>query len=340
MQSHPRCFSHKTPARQEAALRLRKFYSSFIIPLVAAFGVAIDAQAQLDPTTPKPKMTEEIISQDPHSAHSGAELAVPEDGSLTAGVYLNKYFGLTLALPQNWIEDLQGPPPSPTGHYSLIALKPRGVFNATLTIDAQDMFFSLRPLNNSFEVLKDVKLSLNRTLKAESGPVEIKIANRPFVRFDYSGAGELHYAVLATDIRCHSVTFCITTRDPKILAGLVQDINNLKLSEGAAAPVCVKDFASAENIVHQVVPELAGPKFAKVPVRVVIGTDGRVKQVHVINAFPDQGKSVTAALMQWVFKPYKVNGKPVEVETGILFEFGVNVPKPMAIPKKQMAATP
>jgi outer membrane biosynthesis protein TonB len=58
-----------------------------------------------------------------------------------------------------------------------------------------------------------------------------------------------------------------------------------------------------------------------VPVRFVIGTDGRVKHIHVINAFPEQAKSVEQALAQWIFKPYIRNGVAAEVETGILFKF-------------------
>jgi hypothetical protein len=49
-----------------------------------------------------------------------------------------------------------------------------------------------------------------------------------------------------------------------------------------------------------------------------------VLHVHPIAGFPDQKKSVAAALAQWEFKPYLVNGRAVEVETGVLFEFRQN----------------
>jgi hypothetical protein len=55
----------------------------------------------------------------------------------------------------------------------------------------------------------------------------------------------------------------------------------------------------------------------------------------VINGFPDQAKSVEVALAQWELKPYKVNGKPVEVETGIMFEFKPSGPQKPAVPKQQ-----
>lgn len=74
-------------------------------------------------------------------------------------------------------------------------------------------------------------------------------------------------------------------------------------------------------MIHQVEPKQVGAKFTKVPVRIIIDREGKVKHIHVINAFPDQAKSVEDALAQWRFKPYLKNGQPIEIETGILFEF-------------------
>lgn len=47
-----------------------------------------------------------------------------------------------------------------------------------------------------------------------------------------------------------------------------------------------------------------------------------MKHVHVVSAFPEQSAAVVAALMKWRFKPYLKNGKPMEIETGILFGSG------------------
>jgi hypothetical protein len=66
-------------------------------------------------------------------------------------------------------------------------------------------------------------------------------------------------------------------------------------------------------------PVLTDRKFNPIPVRIVIDRYGKVKHVHVISAFPDQAKIITDALLQWEFKPYKQNGEPVELETGIMF---------------------
>ncbi|HEV2990049.1 MAG TPA: energy transducer TonB [Candidatus Angelobacter sp.] len=279
-----------------------------------------------DPTAPKPKISAAQLDRDPHPAVAGMPAAVPEGGEVTQNVYANKYFGLNITFPADWQEGYKGPKPSDRGYYVLASLRPKGVLNGTVLIAAQDMFFYTRPASNSAEMLKDVKANLNEGQQAESGPVELKISSHTFGRFDFTGA-ELHFTQIATDLRCHVVNLVVTTRDPKVRDSLVQVITNMKFNEPLAladdpsVPVCLKDYATGDNVIKKVDPEMVGQKYTQVPTRFIIGTDGKVKHVHVINAFPDQAKSVETALAQWELKPYKVNGKPVEVETGILFEF-------------------
>jgi hypothetical protein len=91
--------------------------------------------------------------------------------------------------------------------------------------------------------------------------------------------------------------------------------------------VCVKNFAVGDNVLHKVDPVFTDRKFNPVPVRIVIDKYGKVKYVHVISAFPDQTRAITDALLQWEFRPYRVNGKAVEVETGITFG-GRRMPQP------------
>jgi hypothetical protein len=56
-------------------------------------------------------------------------------------------------------------------------------------------------------------------------------------------------------------------------------------------------------------------------VRLLIGPDGKIEHIHEIAGVPEQLKSVTDALSRWEFKPYILDNQPVEVETGILFQF-------------------
>jgi hypothetical protein len=106
----------------------------------------------------------------------------------------------------------------------------------------------------------------------------------------------------------------LTSQDTKLLDQLVENLKQIKLSTGDDVPRCVADYARPENIVYKSDPVLADTKFNPIPVRIIIGKNGKVRHVHVISAFASQAQTVTDALMQWRFKP-----ADTEIETGILF---------------------
>jgi hypothetical protein len=83
--------------------------------------------------------------------------------------------------------------------------------------------------------------------------------------------------------------------------------------------VCLKDYASGDNVIARVAPVFTEHRFNSVPVRIIIDKEGKVKHIHFLSAFPDQAKAITEALGQWRFKRYLRDGKPAEVETGIMF---------------------
>src|SRR6202000_267600 len=215
--------------------------------------------------------------------------------------------------------------PSDSGYYVLAQIEPAKNFvgpnRGSILISAQDMFFGLAPAKNLVEVVEFKKARLGSDYKLERQPDVVKIAGRPFIRMDYmSPVAELHWYVLTTEIRCHSVEFMLTSRDPALLESLVQGIDKMQtLEQNGAAPGCVKGYASGENVLQRIEPVFTAHKFNPVPVRLIIDRNGKVKHVHVISAFPDQEKAIVDALLQWEFKPYKVNGQTVEVETGIMF---------------------
>jgi TonB family protein len=57
---------------------------------------------------------------------------------------------------------------------------------------------------------------------------------------------------------------------------------------------------------------------------VVIGTDGSVFEVHLMNGDPVLGDAAIAAVRQWVYKPTLLNGEPVAVETTVDVNFTLN----------------
>ncbi|HEY6923493.1 MAG TPA: energy transducer TonB [Steroidobacteraceae bacterium] len=265
-----------------------------------------------------------ILVKGAWSSASDQTTPVPEGGQVTNVAYNNPYFQLSFPVPQDWVKKYDGPPPSDTGYYVLAQLEPRdmvkGSIRGSLMITAADLFFSPTKANTALQFVKFSRNNLQGDYKVARDPAPMTLAGRSFVRFDYfSPVAGLHWDVLATELRCHVVQFVFTSRDTKLLDHLVADLAKVKLTEDASAPVCVKGYASAENVVERVDPIFSERRFNSIPVRVIIDKEGKVKHIHFLSAFPEQAKTITEALQQWKFKPYLRDGQPVEVETGILF---------------------
>ena len=243
----------------------------------------------------------------------------PEDGKVQKGAYDNPYFGLHYPLPAGWSEDLKGPVPSISAYYSLVSLKPDGTLTATLLISAQDDFFAVPPVNSAIEFLKQMNDHLDPSLSAAEPPTEMEIAGRKFAHFTYGGAA-LYHSIFATTVRCHTLIFSITSGDLDRIEEVAASLKKMSFSD-VHAPACITDYATPDHVVQRVAPQMIGPRYGSVPVRIVIGPQGNVVHVHAIAGFPDQVKSTEEALTQWKFKLYEVNGKAEDVETGLLFQF-------------------
>jgi hypothetical protein len=258
---------------------------------------------------------------------------LPEAADIQNNVLHDPYFGLTYPLPPDWEEKYKGPPPSESGRYVLAQLSPASTFKGedrgTLLMTAQDMFFTPVAAVNAVDLVHYSEKHLQADYKVEMAPTPTTIAGRPFVFYAYwSPAAELHWYLVTTEIRCHAVQIVLSSRNTKLLASLILDLEKVKLpaeasptggSGGGDLPVCIKDYASSENVLARIDPVFSEHKFNAVPVRIIIDKEGKVKHIHFLSAFPDQAKAITDAMAQWRFKRYLRDGKPVEVETGIMF---------------------
>ena len=260
---------------------------------------------------------------------NGPVMLNPDVGELAHESYTNAYFDLSYPLPRQWTTGLPGPDPSETGYYVLSTLIPAGDLNGTILIAAQDTFFTHKEYSDVAAAATDFRQAMSRVaaMTIDREPSEMKIAGRDVWRVDFSGVG-LYRAMFVTEIRCHLVSFNLTTREPELLSNLGHSLDNLSYASGkrgtasASFPACDKGYAAAENILHRVEPaDAPGPRFTPIPVRIVIDGDGTVKHIHVIRSSEAQRKSIEDAVRQWKFKPPRVNGRAVEMETGLTFRF-------------------
>jgi hypothetical protein len=253
-----------------------------------------------------------------------SRFADPEDGRVTDGVYGNDYFDLAYPLPPGWREGIAGPPPSRSGYYVLAALDAKDESAGTILITAQDMLFAAEPSADAAAVADGFarKVTDVEGMTIDRGRSEMRIAGRPMSRVDFSGVG-LYRAMVATEIRCHIVSFHLTTRDPGTRDALVESLNRIAFGGRGppTVPRCLRGYAVADNLLQRVEPSAIDSGHLPVPVRMTIGPDGAVTHVHVIRASAEQRRNIEDALGRWTFKPYRVDERAVEVETGLLLAF-------------------
>ena len=95
---------------------------------------------------------------------------------------------------------------------------------------AQDMFFTPLAAGNAVDLVHHSEKHLPADYKVEMAPTPTTIAGRPFVFYAYwSPVAELHWYVVTTEIRCHAVQIVLSSRNTKLLASLILDLEKMKL---------------------------------------------------------------------------------------------------------------
>jgi hypothetical protein len=169
---------------------------------------------------------------------SDAVTPPPEGVTVANNIFSDLYFWITYTLPPDWTEKCKGPPPSDTGSYVLEQLSPADTFKGpargTILIAAQDMFFTPLPASDATGLINYTKDHLQADYQVETPPTQTKIAGRSFTFFAYwSPIAQLHLYILATEIHCHSLQIVMSSRDTKLLGGLVQSMGKMKLTAEA-----------------------------------------------------------------------------------------------------------
>jgi len=93
-----------------------------------------------------------------------------------------------------------------------------------------------------------------------------------------------------------------------------------------SAPLRISQGVAQGFLVHEVKPLY--PPLARqariqgtVILQAVIGKDGRIENLQLISGHPMLSPAAIEAVRQWRYRPYTLNGEPVEVETAITVNF-------------------
>lgn len=94
-------------------------------------------------------------------------------------------------------------------------------------------------------------------------------------------------------------------------------------------PIAVSSGVLASKLLTRVLPQY--PALAKsmrvsgvVRLAVVVGRDGHIAGVRVLEGHPMLRASAVDAVKQWVYSPTYLNGQPVEIEASVDVNFTLN----------------
>lgn len=103
-------------------------------------------------------------------------------------------------------------------------------------------------------------------------------------------------------------------------------LQRIRTSTEAPSRIRFEASVAAAQLLHMVNPEY--PRDAKkmhiqgvVHLHAIIGKDGHIKSLQVIDGDPGLAIAAQAAVRQWIYKPTRLNGRPVEVDTTIAVNF-------------------
>ena len=118
-----------------------------------------------------------------------------------------------------------------------------------------------------------------------------------------------------------------------VLSGVLNGTGTVPVLAKAPAPppsrIRVPARVAEANLVHDVAPEYP-PEAGRARIEgtvvllAVIGKDGTVRNVRVENGLPVLAHAAIEAVKQWRYRPYLLNGEPVEVDSQITINFTIS----------------
>lgn len=117
---------------------------------------------------------------------------------------------------------------------------------------------------------------------------------------------------------------------PGLLPGGTQPVVPAVAPPAAVAPVRISHMSEGD-LVHKVLPTYpplarAARVQGRVLLQAVISKEGMITNLRVLAGHPMLVKAALAAVQQWRYRPYILNNEPVEVETQITVNFGLDQP--------------
>jgi TonB family protein len=155
------------------------------------------------------------------------------------------------------------------------------------------------------------------------------------ITYSYGGLSTEYNKIVKVQDHYLSKELAIFEGNRKVLTAAVDSVNGVLATDPAFTPAAgssvlhpsaripIDEASSTQMLIKKVSPVYpqdgkAAHITGKVVLKATIGVDGAIHDMEVVSApGPSFAASALTAVSQWQYKPYHLNGEPVEVETTI-----------------------
>lgn len=276
--------------------------------------------------------------------------AIPDQGQFRGGTYTNAFFGIRYTLPKGeaWFvnaEMLQEDASTPnrlTGqvHLTILDRHTGGPIVERVVLMAVDE--NLYHFNSPGDYVEKMTSALAKRGQTVTGPaVSVQFGGRQFYREDFSEdrpSIKLYKALVATEARSFLISWTFVASSKERLEQLVGTLSELSFApmpSSSPPPDTPSTPPKRIRISYMVLdkyiierPAPAYPEEAKrariegpVRLHVILSKTGELISAQVMTGDPMLRQAALGAIRHWKFKPYILNGEPVEVESQITINF-------------------
>jgi len=280
--------------------------------------------------------------------------SLPEKGSVEDNVYTNKTLGLIWEIPANW-QVKNDPALAPAHMQLLLETLPGGPQSgesvAMIGIDSDHFNEGSPPPINGKTWIPLPKQNNDPDIS------DLTLGNGlPVHRYDFKSVQEpvRYLTFLSGPRKGYGIDFVILANSTEHLEEIIHTLVEMKIRPDWPAdslPIAghiqpsvhgqnhpqISDKENASHLEHTVAPEYSGVLRAAhthgaVKLLGHIGVDGKIKDLYVLSGPIMLRNPAIAAVSQWRYRPYQVQGKREEVETTFIIGFGLGNPNSLAHP--------
>ena len=118
-----------------------------------------------------------------------------------------------------------------------------------------------------------------------------------------------------------------------VIGGILSQTSSLAALPKLAIPAPPKRIRISQGVTKGLLIQKIEPKYpplalgariaGQVLLRAIIGKDGDIKELDLLSGHPMLAPAAIAAVRQWRYRPFLLNGEPIEVETTVTVTFQI-----------------